>query len=813
MATKQDFQRELSTPTLASADPSSSVRAIQLQGDMVKGVLSAGSTLYNQYREGQFQDIVTEAEQLPREALTSQMKAQQAGEELSLFAPTLEQKQQAVKSFDRLDTVNPVLQTEEAARNRAVGELKDYVDTAKRLTEASQQGMSPTEYMTRVQSLTKKAMGQFPGMSKEIRKAIGEATGMQYADDWAARQYVSQMFTKPKQEDQSKLIDMDHKAIYENLGVSMTDVLSVYKSNPTQYKQWLDKSSDIRGLEAVAKQSKLQADALSSSKGPEAIMGLQALGTEATAKSMIDFAKYQTANAQLFSTLENKVSTGALDNIDQVHTELQIISAQSTGLINKNFRSAETELDNKWANGTLNKEDYEKGKVLLKNQKDRALAQFEPANMSTVAKILVAHKDKSLTDQQKLMSTSIEFAKLFGPTELISSWFGSADDSAQRKDILKNYPQLAKVLTDLSPVLTGQYGKINTLAGQVNTVTVATTLNEARTTPTASPPIPNAPGVTAETKKASLEAVALEGDLVFKKLQKNPTALITTQDANLLGTVLNNSVAYNQPVDYIVNGTDKLAKIFTRLTPEDQSAVKSSVSANHTVTSTKVIQGTGQINKMFDTTLQIGVRPSGTIDIVPPMNLLQSIALSRPTGGYSADDLGPFASIPELKYKSIIPGKEEEFRKYSEAAKLWINTQKTRANNMVLTKSIVTGEPTNKIGGEIARYLEDKKEIPSFYSSVPAKPPEVINATSTTTPTTTGQQQPTTGAALVTPTPVGTLTTEKAAISAMQSGRQDLQREIQKLEVSLADTKPGSATYKQLEFDLQEANKVLKGLK
>jgi hypothetical protein len=730
------FQRELTTPSLAAADASASVRAIQLKGEMIGGVIGLAKEGYNMYKESKFNEIRQEAEALPREALERGIQSQEAAQKLSVFGPVLKTQQDIVKQTEEQMAAEGLSMADQEERKKAIGELSTYVDTAKRLKAASEQGMSPMEYTTRVRELTRKAIGMFPGLAPEIRKEIGSATGMQYADDYAARKYVEQMFTQPRQADQSKAMERDAVVINKNLAIPMQQIEAM-RGTP-EYQQNLTRAYEIEGLEQVARQSKLQTDALSSTSGPQTILGLQALGNEAAAKATIDFAKYQQSNATLFATLTDKVNRGELDDVNKTHTELQIISTQAANIISKNFANSEQALDEKWAVGALSKDDYEKGKVLLKNAKDRALGQFDMNNMSTVAKILVAHKDKSLTDQQKILSASMEFVKLFGPTELIASWYGSAADSSTRKEIMKAYPSLGKVLTDMEPTLTGYGRSVSGLSEGTGSIEMARALTDAKETPTPTPVPAPAPGITPEVKKAQLEAVALEGELTLKKLQKNPTANITKADANLLGTLLNNGVEYNQPVKIIQTNYADVAKIFTRVLPEDQASIKAAVSNTIATNSNKVIQSTDTINKMHGTTLKVGVRPSGAIGVIPPMDLLQSIQLESPyatpgTGG-KRPDFGPFGVYPELKYKSVIPGKEEEFRKYVEGTKLWESTQSARVNNMVLSKAIVTGEQASKIGGEIAGYIEAKREVPSFYSNVPTAPVATAPATETGVP-------------------------------------------------------------------------------
>lgn len=794
-----DFQRELQTPGLAAADPSASVRAIELRGKMLEGVIGLAGEGYKQYRNYELEKIRQEAEELPREALRRGEEAQQAQKTLSLFSPIVAGQQDIVRQTEEQLAAEGLSPTQQKERLAAIGELSNYVSTAERLKAASEQGMSPSEYTMRVRSLTKKAIEKFPGLAPEIRQQIGRTTGLEYADDFAARSYVERMFS-PKTEKATDATSRkrDFEVINKNLALPMQDIEAAYGT--PEYDAMLRKGYEIQQLEEATRRAKLETESLSAKGGPAAIQAIQAFGFSAAAQSTIDFAKYQQQNAELFNRLATKVNSGELDNIDKTHTELQIISQQASSIISKNFRNAEQELDQKRALGTLNKEDYETAKTLLGNQKTRALEQFAPANMTQVAKILVAHKDKTLSDQQKILGAYMEFLKLLGPTELIASWYGSAEDSDTRRTMKKNYPPLAAALEKFDPLLKAAGQSIMQFETSAAKIEIARTLSESKATPTPTPvntatPIP---GVTEEVKKASLQAVAAEGDMVLKKLQKNPTQGITTQDANLIGTILNNGVEYNQPVETIRNNYESVANIFKRFTPEDQNNVKAAVSSTINQNSNKVIGSTESINNMFGTKLQIGVRSDGTIGVVPPMNLVESIA-KQPVAARRAD-FGVFQKYEELKYRNVIPGKEEEFRKYAEAAKLWESTQRARTNNMVLSKAIVTGESPSKIGAEIAGLLEAKREVPMFYSAIPVVP---VAPAPEQTGGTLGGPQPT----------VGPLKTEKAALSAMGVGQQDIVDTIAGLKRTLEDTKPGSPTFDRITKDIAMAEAELARMK
>jgi hypothetical protein len=185
--------------------------------------------------------------------------------------------------------------------------------------------------------------------------------------------------------------------------------------------------------------------------------------------------------------------------------------------------------------------------------------------------------------------------------------------------------------------------------------------------------------------------------------------------------MLNNGVEYNQPIMDIRAGLRDEAELFAKLPVKQQSVVKGALSTTIEDKSRKIVQRLNDLDSLFETKLQIGVRSDGTIGAVPPMNLLRSTVLSQ--GQMRRSDLyGVFNRYDIMKYRDIIPGKEEEFKRYERAAAEFEKTDMMAVNNMVLGRAVVNGEEAATVGKTIASSLNSRTPVPGFFSNTPVPP-------------------------------------------------------------------------------------------
>lgn len=781
MATK--FQADITQPMQPSAaDPSALSRQEQLKASMFGTVGSLVTQGFELYKDASLASIEEQAAALPREALERARAASDAKQQLV----KVEQGMQQELSF-----VGPPTTEEDAAMRSRIG---GYVEQAERLKRAAEGGMSPSEYTMRVQSLTRTALAKFPGLSREIRQMIGAATGMPYADDTAAMWYVRSMFEqKPEPKEGSpEFVKNEIETIAKYNGMSPVDINSLRTANPAEYQLLKNKAFDVVSVRQATENAKVQIDALYQQGGESAGKAVQLLANSAGARAAVDMAKWQAANAGVMDRIAQSVAKGELGVAGRNEAELQILQGQATAIISKSYREAESDLLNRLTAGTMDQATYDAQKKIIAEHKARALGMFDGNNLLGTATVLSKFRDKTITEQTKQMEVLTSAFGVFGDAKVAQRFFGTTPDSRERRNIKDQSPELYNLLTAYEESYKGAFGTANNLLGAAPMLEVGKVLRDAVATPNATPPIAMSPGVTPNVAKAALQAVKEEGQSVWDKLRKDPNTTLKTPEINTLSTMLNNGVEYNQPIMAIRQGVADEAALFLKLPEMERSKVKASVSATLEDNSRKVVRRTKDIETTFGAKLEIGVRSDGTIGIIPPMHLLRSTLLTPTYAARSSELFGMFNKYEVMKGRDVIPGKEEELKAYVRAAEEWEKMEANRVNNMVLSRAITNNEDTRNVGKDIASRLNSGQPLPSFFSMAPA---------AVALPEVTGGSRPM-------PT-IGPVRTEKAALSAMQVGLQDLADHIEQLERSLKDAIPGSDLHKRLSSDIAMAKKEL----
>lgn len=695
---------------VASASPEGFIRANQMQAGVVKSIFDTGSQLYQEYQEGGVRDAGEAAAALQEEFLDKNVRAEVAAKELS-----------NLKNTQTLFAADATPAQDNAA-------LDSYVSTAQRLKAASEQGMSPDEYTERVAALTRKAIRQFPGMADTLRQTIAQASGLPGADRFAAQHYVRETFGRQKSEGVDKsaieMRDAEVKEVAANSNVPVGEVYKMYGS--PEYLELRKSAYEARGYKLAAETARNQADARIGVSTKESLAAVHSMGAAAAAQSAADFLVFQNANKPLFDKLSQAVQSGTIDSADTNLVELEMLAQQGSAIVAKNFRDARASLNDKLALGKMSQADYDSGLKVIKSQEDLAIENFDPKFIRATAKILANHREKSLQEKTQLMSASTEYIKLFGTSPMITAYIGG--DDRTREDLRKQAPEMAAAIDKHLPVLTGLNQGNPSRVDAIRFFDLGTTLADSAANPDPTPvtnALPGAsPEVQKEQRKARVQAVTQEGIQILNDYRKNPRDL-SQGEANTLATALNNGMAYNAAVDKLANGWETLTEIFKKVPEEDQVKIKASLGQQYSKAADKVNKATQTLDAKYSTKLQVGVRSDGSVGIAPPLELFTNSGSpwgSTATGrsAQKLPDLGVLAQYEVLRYKDIKPGKEAEVERYAKAATEWENTQKRRANSMVLSEVVTTGGNRSTIGGKIAQALNARTPIAPFFDGLPA---------------------------------------------------------------------------------------------
>lgn len=711
---------------VASASPSAGMEAERMRAATISSIFNTATDLYNQYQEGGVKDAAEAARKERSDFFTSNEEAMKASEELAALEKT--------KMGGFLEPGKVRLGEKSYIEPGKQEVLDNYLVTAARLKHASEQGMSPKEYTTRVRDLTRQAIAAFPAMADTIRAEVARASGLPGADDFAAQHYVERVFggrggSDGDSKSEARLVEEEVKRIADAVKVVTPADLFSIRGTP-EYEQFKQSAQSIWRNQAIAQQSQEAAQANLAVSKPQVMQAAGNLTNTAVASSLGDFQVYSEKNKDLFRKIEAKIASRDPAALDTASAELDIIGQQGALIISNRFSEVTKYLGQELSAGRIGQADYDSAVAVMKAQKDRVSEVFGPNNIKNTVKVLVAHRDKGLDVSMKIASNLADWAKILLPPGVLNNY--TSGDKEMMKQIETQYPGLGKILRNANPELWGLPSHMASPVAVAEMGIIGDANRDAQASPDATPRVQTSPDREQELNKARVETVAAEAALKIEQLHRNKSGSVTRQEANTLFTALNNSITTNSPVDKLEEGHETLQRIFTQLPPEHQSVIKYSLAQNGTAASSAVIQTTNALDKKYNTKLQIGVRSNGSVGVVPPMELFEdrkaisarsSIAVVPKTA-----DFGVFSKYGELRYKQIKPGKEDEVARYVKAATEWEASQRRRANSMVLAEVTTMGTDRKTVGDKVARSLNARTPVPAFYTDVPAAVSEQLGA-------------------------------------------------------------------------------------
>ncbi len=253
----------------AAANPALLGRAAEANARAVGTLTNLAGEMYKGYVAGQMVDIENEAATAAGEFFIKGQAAEQAAAK----SATIQAARGTV--FGQFDESAPLEQQEAVGR-----QLGAFDNELNRLKAAVEGGMSNVQYVSRIDSIVKKAIGKFPGLADQIRERVASVTGMPGADRWAQMSYVRDRFTPPKEgkdvktEEDVALQDMADAAKKGSFG-TREELLKLYRTDRAKYdermtgfKQVLDQETQTARIksyyEGLSRQNDAAADRVKS---------------------------------------------------------------------------------------------------------------------------------------------------------------------------------------------------------------------------------------------------------------------------------------------------------------------------------------------------------------------------------------------------------------------------------------------------------------------------------------------------------------------------------------------------------------------
>lgn len=459
------YKSDLTQPLpVATPDYSAAARAIETRGKADIAALSTiadiGSKVYSAYRQEDIKSTTDKgetAEQLAESFLTSNMVAEAAQGKMMEVSALAKKEQGTLLEAGMADMYGYEAGSEDVAA-KARANLQGYSNALMSLKKASEGGMPNTEYATRVASIAKNAIAKYPYMADEIRKAVGDITGLVGADQFAIRQFVASRFsrtgtgggagTKGVKSPEALLQD-EQDFIGKTLGISTLDVSKVYANDPKEYRrlkqQATTRSTLAAGLQANENEIKNYA-----ARGE--LEGLKNSGVYANSVRIYAQQKnIENRTSDVLAEFKNmavQIRTGAIKDFSAraLQREASLFSNVQLQSIEEGRQLALQKLREDQRQFQYSDERYKELERQI-NEEAKSLNKIYAGEASFMGYIATLAKNEEATEDQlnKGMETAQGLARDFGVTSSVVQ-AALSGDPAKQKNIKDQYPQLYNVV-------------------------------------------------------------------------------------------------------------------------------------------------------------------------------------------------------------------------------------------------------------------------------------------------------------------------------------------------------------------------------
>jgi hypothetical protein len=647
-----------------------------LFGDAV--ALAGGA--YNMYVEGDMQLAGQAGERLSSDMLLTNKNAAAA------------QKLQAgigqeVASVER-GIIPPTLD----AAEEKLAELKA---AAARLSDAANGGMSPEEYVTRVEGLSKKYVAKYPGLADKVREIVGRTTGMPGADLWAAQQYVRDRLAKPAggsggetalSPEKLALKDIEKYGPY--IAEFTTEQLGQMWSGNNQHYSALmriakDKDYAMKGNEsALAQAAAISKTATSNAAALRAPLGVlisSQLSLGVLNKTTIEQEK---RFASLFDTVSKG---GSIETIDEYNIRLEEHRTNITSILQETKSSAYNMVA-QYGNANPNAE--QSALDALYKGIDQQLIGYEnkysgKEGMFAFATALGKYKDKTMTEKMQLVDLNTKMISALKNEQLVSMYARGPGDAG--------YEKLKRDQPGFFSLVDGLYGNqnafINSAMGMDGKDALAQVDQVLRGIgATGVPPASNS-GINPTVAKVANEVAMSTTQQVLMGNED-----LTKEQRNTVSAALTSSVLTGHNYT-IMKGNWKaisanLGKGAHTATVEQAKAKVS----NASIETVNAVRTTiAMLAKETGVTLEIGVNSEGELAPIPPSSSSYQDR-TKPLPGQNPNDMdAPFKIV-----------------QWRDVAERFINATKPRTSSLVYTRAALTGQAPADISKEYVEAFKSK---------------------------------------------------------------------------------------------------------
>jgi hypothetical protein len=645
--------------------------------------------------EGDVQYAAQQGQELQGEFLRSSMHANEAQSTLA--------KIDAAKKSVLDGLAGQEVYGNESRVDAATQEMARLSAEAAKLKAAAEGGMTNEQYVARIDSLTKKYVGRYPGLGDKIRETIGHATGMPGADLWAQQQYVRDRFAKPEAKDNvmshEKMLLKDIEMIVKETGGSFEELQKLYAENRPEYDRQLQKAKKVAGVRSA-----------------EATLKAELATATAHADNDADTTKASFANIVNLGITSSILSAHTAGQeqayasyLDGVRQGKDIATLpEGTALLEQHRTQMQTHISNirilargeiqKYLNANP-KISPAKAEELFKGVETQ-LAEFDKKyagkeGLFALATSLNTFRDKKLSEQMQIADMNIKLQGAMQNQPLVSMYMQGGDSRERVKREQPHFFQFMQGLDIERKGVTGAISDLVSAGGGIAVLQMGVKTGEAGGvvhTPPGSDPKPThaAREVVFDKARQALAASANSGELSVQAAMCIKSAIATNIEKGSCAPLFRSKSAV-------------MTKQFETLPPDVQDTVRAAASNSSVVNMEKLQKIQKRVETQFGVSLQFGVNDAGEIaPFYPP----------APPPPKQTGTMASKTSIPPIQQMS------DERRAYKDAMDAFFKDALPLTSNLVYGRSVVMGQPTKEIAKQYAEYLNTKTlPFTGFYSS------------------------------------------------------------------------------------------------
>ena len=671
----------------AAANPALLGRAAEANARAVGTLTNLAGEMYKGYVAGQMVDIENEAATAAGEFFIKGQAAEQAAAK----SATIQAARGTV--FGQFDESAPLEQQEAVGR-----QLGAFDNELNRLKAAVEGGMSNVQYISRIDSIVKKAIGKFPGLADQIRERVASVTGMPGADRWAQMSYVRDRFTPPKEgkaaktEEDMALQDIDEIA---KTGLkSREELLKLYRENRGEYnvqrdawKQILTQQTETARIKAYYEGLSRQNDA----KADQMKSGFAAIFNGSLAASTLVYG-VQDKESTYGNTLA-LMAQGDPRAVDPVKfdTLVQLHNIQ----MRTNIMSAHRQAAQVIETYTGKNPDISPAKVreLYENidrQRDLALSQYsdkDGVGLKAMATVMRTYRDKTVQEKQQLVDLSIKQMAFYQNSPLVQQYLRGGADRENLKRTNKDFYEI--MVNQEKQVLGGMASLSSSIQISTDLSNIQRQLLQGQQTGQA---VPADPAVPAQTTRAAHQVQMSNAQEALKKTTLLP------EEVNNISSAFSTSAVYGANSLVISKDYRMYGEKILKLSAPDQAIIKSNVSKGVVQSVNNVAETKRFIEQRYGVQLQLGVNDAGEIGVVAPAPVVR-----------------PGVPAPRVS------------QQYLQASEEFTRQLKPVLSNMVSLRAMLTQEQPKAVGQDFATLINNNQPYGGFFS-MEAKPVEAAPA-------------------------------------------------------------------------------------